>query len=162
MHAIVAGGIHDRDLRQLLGYDIGVAVTGTERIGITLIVTEGFGMIPMAEYTFKLLSSRNGEKASVSGATQIRAGVMRPEIIVPGYPKNVTTCKKEDGRGWIEPGDPVRIIREPHFGVIGTVKSLPPELTKVGSESHVRVLEVDLPGGETLVIPRANIEVLEK
>jgi len=162
VHAIVAGGIHDRDLRQLLGYDIGVAVTGTEQIGITLVVTEGFGMIPMAEYTFKLLSSRNGEKASVSGATQIRAGVMRPEIIVPGYPKNVTTCKKEDGRGWIEPGDPVRIIREPHFGVIGTVKSLPPELTKVGSESHVRVLEVDLPGGETLVIPRANIEVLEK
>jgi len=162
VHAIVVGGIHDRDLRQLLGYDIGVAVTGTEKVGVTLIVTEGFGMIPMAEYTFKLLASRNGEKASVSGATQIRAGVMRPEIIVPGYPKNVTTCKKEEGRGWIEPGDPVRIIREPHFGVIGIVKSLPPELTKIGSESHVRVLEVDLPGGETLVIPRANIEVLEK
>ena len=62
----------------------------------------------------------------------------------------------------LEPGDPVRIIREPHFGVIGTVKSLPPELTKIGSESNVRVLEVVLPGGETLVIPRANIEVLEK
>jgi len=162
VHAIVAGGLHDRDLRKLLGYDIGVAVTGTEKIGLTLIMTEGFGMIPMAEYTFKLLSSRNGEQASVSGATQIRAGVMRPEIIVPGYPKNVTTCKREEGRGWIEPGDPVRIIREPHFGVIGTVKSLPPELTKIGSESNVRVLEVTLPGGETLVIPRANIEVLEK
>jgi len=162
VHAVVVGGIHDRDLRKLLGYDIGVAVTGTEKIGVTIIVTEGFGLIPMADYTFKLLASRNGEKASVSGATQIRAGVMRPEIIVPGYPKNVTACKKEEGRGWIEPGDPIRIIREPHFGVIGTVKSLPPELTKIGSESNVRVLEVVLPGGETLVIPRANIEVLEK
>ncbi|MBU2573117.1 MAG: hypothetical protein KKH28_03455 [Elusimicrobia bacterium] len=160
--AVVVGGIHDRDLRQLLGYDIGVAITGTEQIGLTLIVTEGFGMIPMAEYTFKLIASRNGEKASVSGATQIRAGVMRPEIIVPGYPKNVTQCKKEQGRGWIEPGDPVRIIREPHFGVIGTVASLPPELTRVGSESRVRVLEVTLEGGEKLVVPRANIEVLEK
>ncbi|MBI4800917.1 MAG: hypothetical protein HY796_00150 [Elusimicrobia bacterium] len=160
--AIVVGGIHDRDLRQILGYDIGVAVTGTERIGLTLIVTEGFGMIPMAEYTFKLIASRNGEKASVSGATQIRAGVMRPEIIVPGYPRDVTKCKKEQGRGWIEPGDPVRIIREPHFGVIGTVASLPPELTRVGSESRVRVLEVALEGGEKLVVPRANIEVLEK
>ncbi len=160
--AIVVGGIHDRDLRQLLGYDIGVAVTGTEKIGLTVIVTEGFGMIPMAEYTFKLLASRNGEKASVSGATQIRAGVMRPEIIVPGFPKNVTECKKDQGRGWIEPGDPIRIIREPHFGVIGTVKSLPPELTVIGSESHARVLEVTLDGGEVIVIPRANIEVLEK
>jgi hypothetical protein len=160
--ALVVGGIHDRDLRELMGYDIGVAVTGTENLGITLIVTEGFGSIPMAEYTFKLLASRNGEKASVSGATQIRAGVMRPEIIVPGYPKNVTECKKEQGRGWIEPGDPVRIIREPYFGVIGTVKSLPPELTSVGSESRVRVLEVELDGGEKLIVPRANIEVLEK
>ncbi len=162
VNAIVVGGIHDRDLRQLLGYDIGVAVTGTEKIGLTLIVTEGFGMIPMAEYTFKLLSSRNGEHASVSGATQIRAGVMRPEIIVPGYPKNVSECKKDQGRGWIEPGDPIRIIREPHFGVIGTVKSLPPELTVIGSESHARVLEVSLEGGEVIVVPRANIEVLEK
>lgn len=160
--AIVVGGIHDRDLRQLLGYDIGVAVTGTEQVGVTLIVTEGFGMIPMAEYTFKLLASRNGEKASVSGATQIRAGVMRPEIIVPGFPKHVTECKKDQGRGWIEPGDPIRIIREPHFGVIGTVKSLPPELTMIGSESHARVLEVELAGGEVIVVPRANIEVLEK
>ncbi|OGR42157.1 MAG: hypothetical protein A2X35_06750 [Elusimicrobia bacterium GWA2_61_42] len=162
VNAIVVGGIHDRDLRQLLGYDIGVAVTGSEQLGVTVIITEGFGMIPMAEYTFKLLSSRNGEKASVSGATQIRAGVMRPEIIVPGFPKNVTECKKDQGRGWIEPGDPIRIIREPHFGVIGTVKSLPPELTVIGSESHARVLEVTLDGGEVIVIPRANIEVLEK
>ena len=162
VNAIVVGGIHDRDLRQLLGYDIGVAVTGTEKIGLTLIVTEGFGMIPMAEYTFKLLASRNGENASVSGATQIRAGVMRPEIIVPGFPKNVTECKKDQGRGWIEPGDPIRIIREPHFGVIGTVKSLPPELTVIGSESHARVLEVSLDGGEVIIVPRANIEVLEK
>jgi len=162
VNAIVVGGIHDRDLRELLGYDIGVAVTGTEKLGVTVIVTEGFGMIPMAEYTFKLLASRNGEKASVSGATQIRAGVMRPEIIVPGFPKNVTECKKDQGRGWIEPGDPIRIIREPHFGVIGTVKSLPPELTVIGSESHARVLTVELAGGEVIVIPRANIEVLEK
>ncbi|MDA8130537.1 MAG: hypothetical protein M0011_03420 [Elusimicrobia bacterium] len=162
VNAIVVGGIHDRDLRQLLGYDIGVAVTGSEKIGTTLVVTEGFGMIPMAEYTFKLLSSRNGEHASVSGATQIRAGVMRPEIIVPGMPKGVSEVKRDQGRGWIEPGDPIRIIREPHFGVIGTVKSLPPELTVIGSESHARVLEVKLDGGEVIVVPRANIEVLEK
>ncbi|MDA8245075.1 MAG: hypothetical protein M0025_13265 [Elusimicrobia bacterium] len=162
VNAIVVGGIHDRDLRQLLGYDIGVAVTGSEKIGTTLVVTEGFGMIPMAEYTFKLLCSRNGEHASVSGATQIRAGVMRPEIIVPGLPKGVSEVKRDQGRGWIEPGDPIRIIREPHFGVIGTVKSLPPELTVIGSESHARVLEVRLDGGEVIVVPRANIEVLEK
>lgn len=162
VHAVIVGGIHDRDLRQILGYDIGVAVTGTEKIGLTLIVTEGFGIIPMAEYTFRLLKDREGDKASVSGATQIRAGVMRPEIIVPGFPKGAREVKKDVGRGWIEIGDPVRVIREPHFGVIGSVSALPSELTEVGSGSKVRVLEVALGGGEKIIVPRANIEVLEK
>jgi hypothetical protein len=162
INAIVVGGIHDKDLRELLGYDIGVAVTGTEKIGITLIVTEGFGYIPMAEYTFKLLKERDGDKASVSGATQIRAGVMRPEIIVPGKPKNMDVKLKEESRGWIEIGDPVRIIREPYFGIIGTVTDLPSELQKIGSESHVRVLKVKIDGGEELTVPRANVEILEK
>jgi len=139
-----------------------VAVTGTEKIGLTIVVTEGFGHIPMAEYTFKLLKAREGDKASVSGATQIRAGVMRPEIIVPGAPKNMNVKKKDESRGWIEIGDNVRIIREPHFGIIGTVTALPPELQKIGSESHVRVLEVQIANGEKLVIPRANVEILEK
>ncbi|GAB4031639.1 MAG: hypothetical protein Fur0012_09170 [Elusimicrobiota bacterium] len=161
VNAVVVGGIHDKDLREILGYDIGVAVTGTEKIGITLVVTEGFGHIPMAEYTFKLLKSREGEKASVSGATQIRAGVMRPEIIIPGAP-DANVKRKEDSRGWIEVGDQVRIIREPHFGIIGTVTSLPSELQSIATESHVRVLEVKLENGDRIVIPRANVEILEK
>ena len=73
--ALVSGGIDDQDLKETLGYDLGVAVTGSEKIGLTLIVTEGFGDIAMAERTFRLLASRAGAPAAVNGATQIRAGV---------------------------------------------------------------------------------------
>ena len=59
---------HDQDLRDILGYDLGVAITGTERIGTTLVITEGFGEIAMADRTFQLLKSRVGHEASVSGA----------------------------------------------------------------------------------------------
>ncbi|MGC8728190.1 MAG: hypothetical protein ACP5SD_02865 [Elusimicrobiales bacterium] len=161
VHAIVVGGIHDKDLRQLLGYDIGVAVTGSEQLGTTIIVTEGFGQIRMAEYTFKLLKTREGEKASVSGATQIRAGVMRPEIIICGSPK-LDVKRKDESRTWMEIGDKVRIIREPYFGLIGKVSKLPPEPTIIPTESHVRVLEVELDGGEKVMVPRANVEILEE
>lgn len=160
--AIVVGGIHDKDLRQLLGYDIGVAVTGTEQIGLTLIVTEGFGQIPMANYTFKLLKARDGEKASVSGATQIRAGVMRPEIIVSGAPKNMDVKRKDEMRSWMEIGDKVRIIREPFFGKIGKVTQLPPQPTKIDTESEVRILEVELEDGTRVKVPRANVEIFEE
>src|SRR5207249_3336564 len=50
--ALVTGGIHDQDLENLLGYSLGVAITGSEHVGLTLIITEGFGEIAMAERTF--------------------------------------------------------------------------------------------------------------
>ena len=157
--AIVIGGIHDKDLREILGKDLGVAITGTEQIGITLIITEGFGSIPMARKAFDLLVGKRGKKASCSGATQIRAGVIRPEIVIPA--DSTTAAAKEGEREGMKPGDPVRIIREPMFGRIGAVKSLPPDLTSIPTESHVRVLIVQFPDGTDAVIPRANVETIE-
>ncbi|MFQ5964254.1 MAG: hypothetical protein ACE5KZ_08230, partial [Candidatus Scalinduaceae bacterium] len=45
VRGIIVGGIHDEDIKELLGYDLGVAITGSEDISITLIITEGFGQI---------------------------------------------------------------------------------------------------------------------
>lgn len=157
---LVVGGIHDEDLRALLGYDLGVAITGTEQVGFTLILTEGFGTIPMAAKTFKLLSAHAGRQASISGATQIRAGVIRPELIIP-RPEGDEGNSAQTGRDGIRIGDPVRIIRDPLFGRIGDVSGLPSELTKIPTESHVRVLEVTLSDGTRVVVPRTNIEVIE-
>jgi hypothetical protein len=159
---LVVGGIHDKDLRTLLGYDLGVAITGTEQVGFTLILTEGFGTIPMAHKTFTLLAAHVGQKASISGATQIRAGVIRPEIIIPkkvGSAAGAPTVLPE--RGGVQIGDPVRIIRDPLFGKIGQVSALPSDLQKIPTESEVRVLEVRFPDGRVAVIPRTNIEVIE-
>ena len=159
---LVVGGIHDKDLRALLGYDLGVAITGTEQVGFTLILTEGFGTIPMAQKTFALLSAHAGEKASISGATQIRAGVIRPEIIIPQKAGSVAEADvARPERGGIQIGDPVRIIRDPLFGKIGQVSALPSDLQKIPTESEVRVLEVRFPDGQVAVIPRTNIEVIE-
>ena len=68
---VISGGIDDQDLKEILGYDLGVAITGSESLGVTLIITEGFGDISMAERTFGLLKDRVGTKASINGATQI-------------------------------------------------------------------------------------------
>src|SRR5262245_38492535 len=80
---IVVGGINDDDLRAMLGFDLGVAITGHEKIGVTIVITEGFGPIGIARKTFELLGRNSGREASIHGATQIRAGVIRPELIVP-------------------------------------------------------------------------------
>lgn len=162
--ALVVGGVHDRDLRDLLGYDLGVAITGTEQIGFTLIITEGFGTIPMAKRTFDLLSAKIGQKASCSGATQIRAGVIRPEIIIPLGRESfhVPRSTSHVSEGGIKAGDTIRIIREPYFGAIARVKALPAELQAIPTESPARVLVATLPDGQEVTIPRANVEGIEE
>lgn len=157
---LIGGGIRDRDLRSLLGYDLGVAITGTEEIDLTVVVTEGFGDIAMATKTFDILNERNGDEASISGATQIRAGVLRPEIIVPDTGSSAAAEESVATEG-LSVGDPIRTIRSPFFGKTGVVTALPSELAAVESEVRVRVLEVQFENGQQAVIPRANAERIE-
>jgi hypothetical protein len=157
--AVVVGGFDDGGLKRLLGRDLGVAITGAEDLGLTLILTEGFGHIRMADRTWRLLGAHEGRQASVSGATQIRAGVMRPEIVIPG-----TEARERDGAGvgtGIEVGSLLRIIREPYFGRIGRVVALPAELQPLETEAKVRVMRVAFADGEEIVVPRANVELIE-
>ncbi len=156
---LVAGGIRDRDLIQFLGYDIGVAITGQEEIGVTIMVTEGFGYLAMAQRTFDLLKTLEGKRASINGATQIRAGVIRPEVIVP-LPDQTGTTQVASGGGELSVGTPIRIIREPYFGQIGKVTDLPPTLVVVDSGAEVRVLKAKLEGGDEVTVPRANVEII--
>ena len=159
---IVVGGIIDKDLIDFLGYDIGVAITGHEDITLTLVITEGFGTIAMARRTFELLKSLEGKSASINGATQIRAGVIRPEVIVPlGAQTGGLTAISAEDEGSLAIGTPIRIIREPYFGKLATVTTLPPQLTIIGSGASVRVLEAKLADGEVVTVPRANVEIIE-
>jgi len=159
--ALVTGGLDAADLKQLLGYDLGVAITGNETIGLTLVVTEGFGQLALAARTLRLLSAAAGRTASVSGATQIRAGVMRPEVLVPGDVAQVERTAVDSGL--LAPGSVVRIIRDPHFGALGRVVELPPEPRMLDTEAKVRILTVALAaGGGPVTLPRANVELVDE
>ena len=160
--AIVVGGFDDSDLKKLLGYDLGVAITGHENKGITLVLTEGFGNMTMAQITFDLLKAREGMIASVNGATQIRAGVMRPEVVIPVGEDIVSSSSSEKQAGAMDIGSPIRCIRVPYFGRLGKVAALPPELVKLDSEAMVRVLEVEFVDREIATVPRANVELIEE
>ncbi len=158
--AIVSGGIRHDDLTTFTGEEIGVAITGQEEVGITLIITEGFGKMSMNQRTFELLKEFEGYLASVNGATQIRAGVLRPEIIIPH--EDLEEGESEALSQGMVSGTPIRIIRQPYFGAIGKVHSLPVELQQLESESKVRVVNIELEDGEVVMVPRANVEIIEE
>ncbi len=160
---IVVGGFNDKDLRDFLGYDLGVAITGNEDKGITLVVTEGFGEIAMAQKTYDLLKHNEGKLACINGATQIRAGVIRPEVVIPMtgdiHAEDEKIKTKNVG---LDVGSQIRVIREPYFGMLGKVYDLPAPLQELESESMARVLGVEFPGGEKAIVPRANVEAIEE
>ena len=157
---IVSGGFDYTDLSKILGYSLGVAITGSEEIGPSLIITEGFGKISMARRTYALLKSNKGKFGSINGSTQIRAGVIRPEILIP-FTNLDGACEEFDESDLvISEGSLIRVIRAPHFGKVGTVKSLPRELSKMASETLVRVAEIEFEDGSVEIIPRANLEMI--
>jgi len=166
---VVTSCVDERELSEFMGYEIGVAITGTEEVGLTLVVTEGFGRdMPMSKNTFRILKDFEGRLTCINGATQIRAGVMRPEVIIPRKvddPSSLTDYDVEDTQAVSEglrPGILIRVIREPYFGAIGHVTGLPPELQVVETGSRVRVLEAELEDGRRVVVPRANVEIISE
>jgi hypothetical protein len=58
-------------------------------------------------------------------------------------------------------GSPVRVIRHPYFGQLGTVSALPSPLQVLESGSKARVLEVTFDDGKKAIVPRANVELIE-
>ncbi len=157
--ALVVGSLLDHQLSLLLGYEIGVAITGNEPLEMTVVITEGFGEVAMAHRTFEILASLEGKRASVSGATQIRAGVMRPELFVPH--DQAAISEAADQAEGLAIGARIRLIRAPYFGKLGRVTALPEQLQEIETGAKVRVLEALLDEGSKVVVPRANVELYE-
>jgi len=120
----------------------------------------------MQQKTFELLKEHEGKLACINGVTQIRAGVVRPEIIVPlggSWEDKISMIESETTYGeGLKPGTRIRIIRAPYFGALGKVMELPTSLHKLESESEMRVLTVELEDGRKITVPRANVEIIEE
>jgi hypothetical protein len=157
---IVTGGISSKDLTEFIGYEIGVAITGEEEINITIIATESFGEMPMAKHTFEMLKELEGSMASINGSTQIRAGVVRPEIMVPHLEEVEAVLSEESLDAGMTSGTRIRAIRAPYFGKLGKVVSFPTGLQPLETESKARVMEVEFDDGVRAIVPRANVELI--
>ena len=124
------------------------------------MVTEGFGDVEMSDKTYNILKSHNGKNASINGATQIRAGVIRPEVIVTLSDQSGIQQDFNEDDLVIKVGSKVRVIREPYFGKIGVVKELPQETVEIDSETKARVAEIEFENNERKLVPRANLEII--
>ena len=160
VQGVVCPTMDDHELSDLLGYEVGVAITGDEQCGLTVVLTEGFGGMSMAPRTLELLKSLEGRRALISGATQVRAGVIHPEVLVP-YTDGAPPPAAPEETGGSADSPRVRALRAPYFGLTGHIVGSPVEPQRVDTGAKVRVFEIRLDDGREVIVPRANVEVLE-
>jgi hypothetical protein len=123
-----------------------------------IMVTDGFGSLPMNSAAFKLLSTNAKRDVTMNAEVYDRYSGTRPEIIIqlpissnPSLPNATET---------FAPGLQVRMRRPPAIGMIGSIVSLPSGLTTLPSGLRAPAAEVKLENGEIVVAPLVNIEVV--
>jgi hypothetical protein len=147
VRAIVGGSMHAR------------LVPVAEKIGYPVGITQGFGDMPMSQAVTDLLRANNGRDATLDAATSEGWRVVRPEIIIPLPAPSTPPPLRVPGE-LLGAGARVRIVRAPHMGTIGQVKDLPARPRQLDSGLRARGAEVELPSGEVVFVPFANLEHL--
>lgn len=124
----------------------------------TIIVTEGFGRLPMAPEVYAALHACEGREVSLSGGTRLRHWLQRPEIIAP-------TVSRSESRGdevrpaTLQPGVRVRLVDPGRLGHSAAVVS-PPAVRPLGEGILSEVVEVELDGGGRRHLSVSSVEVL--
>src|SRR5512144_1015932 len=123
-----------------------------------IIVTDGFGALPMNSAAFRLLTTNNKREATVHAEHFDRYSGNRPEVIIP-LPISTEPAEPNNYETFTV-GQTVRLRRPPSAGMIGTLSHLPPGLSTLPSGMRVPAAEVKLENGETLLVPLVNLEVV--
>lgn len=157
---VIVGGIAAAELARWLGRELTVADTTDVSAPLTLVVLEGFGSAPLDRRVFALLAASEGRQACLSGVTRVRAGAVRPEVIIPSSSPPAGGAADRSTTAVLEVGCRVLVVRDPWFGRRGRVARLPGEPCTMANEARCLAAEVDLDDGATITVPRANLEIV--
>jgi hypothetical protein len=123
-----------------------------------IMVTDGFGPLPMNSAAYKLLSTNAKREITVNAEVYNRYTGARPEVIVP-LPVATNPSSARDAEPF-SIGQQVRMRRPPAMGAIGTIATLKPGLTTLQSGLRAPAAEIRLESGETVLAPLVNLEVV--
>ncbi|MGC8856066.1 MAG: hypothetical protein ACP5QU_04635 [Anaerolineae bacterium] len=123
-----------------------------------IVVTDGFGEIPMNSAAYRLLTTNVKREATLHAEAYDRYSGVRPEIIIPLPVTQEPPAPREVDV--FAPGQQVRLRRSPAAGMIGTLVNLKAGLTVLPSGLRAPAAEVKLENGETILAPLVNLEVV--
>jgi len=134
-------------------------ITLVETLDFPVIVTDGFGEVPMMTRIFDLLAEHEGRETSISGGAAAARDPIRPEIIIPILNREPPQKRASKPVG-LEPGTEVRAVREPYAGQVGTVVDVPQYAQRLETGARIRCAEIDFGGEGSAFIPLVNLDIL--
>jgi hypothetical protein len=167
---IVVGGriLDEKALEQAVEAKVRGVIAGSvnadlcpfvETLPFPVVITEGFGVFPMADPVFALLESNAGQQAMLSAETQTRWGARRPEVVIPLRAEDERQPEQVRPRP-LQVGDRVRLLRAPYVGVVGRIDEVLEHPQTIESGARVPVARVELGEEELVLIPLVNLEVI--
>jgi hypothetical protein len=123
-----------------------------------IIVTDGFGPMPMNSVAYKLLSTNAKRDVTVNAEVYDRYSGARPEVTI-SLPASTDLPAPHEVENFA-PGLQVRMRRPPAMGMIGVIVAVKPGQTTLPSGLRAPAAEVKLENGETIVAPLVNLEVV--
>lgn len=163
---IISGGINARDFRAMVGGGLNLSKKHWSDVGISLLLTEGFGAVSIGEDIFRLLKGHHGKFALLDGN--------RARLILPsGDPDSIMDVRRTRlpvGVG-VEPdvevdlvplkiGSWVRLLGNKQLGVLGKVESLDKTPSKLPCGIMTYLVTV-VTVNRKIKVPYLNLEVVE-
>lgn len=167
--SVILGG-HVRDLETLkaaaelpvrgliLSSLLSPLIVSAYQMRYPVILTDGFGAMPMNSAAFRLLTTNNKREATVNAEHFDRYSGNRPEVIIP-LPVSTEPPEPNNFEAF-SVGQTVRLRRPPNAGMIGSLSSLPAGLSTLPTGLRAPAAEIKLENGETLLVPLVNLEVV--
>lgn len=123
-----------------------------------IVVTDGFGAMPMNAAAYRLISTNAKREASLNAEVFDRYSGTRPEVIIP-LPVSSEPSQPHDVEAFA-PGQTVRMRRQPAVGSIGIITALREGLMTFPSGLRAPAAEIKLENGEQILVPLPNLEVV--
>ncbi|MDO8754032.1 MAG: hypothetical protein Q7J80_09085 [Anaerolineales bacterium] len=135
-----------------------VLIPRAQELRFPIIVTDGFGHMPMNSAAYKLLRTNAKRDVTVNAEIHDRYSGARPEVIIPLPVSEIPLTPREVET--FAPGLQVRMRRPPAMGMIGSIVAIKPGLTTLPSGLRAPAAEVKLENDETVIAPLVNLEVM--
>jgi len=165
LKGLISGGINLSDYSALAGSIYGEKKIDTE-IGFSVLVTEGFGLIPLGMDIYKIARENEGNFVFLNGdrSTLILPSpdpnsilsIRKIRLPIPTFAK--TVLEKEVAE--LKVGSKVRVVWPPFMGAQGEVLAIDQTPTRLESGIFTFMVTLELQN-QKLKVPYTNVEIIQ-